>query len=81
MDLQSETFCPCIVLLVINTVLQKLLKMENTTLLISSSNYAKRPAKRNIDVCSGGDLCYSLFSNFSETPCVKIGFQVRISFI
>ena len=50
-------------------------KMENTTLLISSSIYAKR----HINVCSGGDLCSPSFSNFSETPCMEAGFDVRIS--
>ena len=40
-------------------------------MLISSSNCAKR----HINVCPGGDLCSPFFSNFSETPCVKIGFE------
>ena len=52
---------------------QKLLKIGNATLLISSSNYAKR----HINVCLGGDLCSPFFSNFSEIPCVKIGFNVN----
>ena len=47
--------------------------MGNTALLISSSNYAKH----NINVCSAGDLCYAFISNFSETPCVKVGFDVK----
>ena len=51
--------------------------MGNTALLISSSNYAKR----HINVCIGGDLCSSFFSNFSEAPCMKIGFDVRISLV
>ena len=34
--------------------------------------------KRHINVCTGGDLCSSFFSNFSETPCMKVGFDVRI---
>ena len=55
---------------------KKLLKMGNTALLISSSNYAKTPYKC---VCTGGDLCSSFFSNFSETPCMNVGFDVRIS--
>ena len=38
-------------------------------------------AKRHIHVCSGSDLCSPFFSNFSETPYVKIGFDVRISFV
>ena len=53
------------------------IKSGNTTLLISSSNYAKH----HINVCSDGDLCSLFFSNFSETPCMKIGFDVRISFV
>ena len=47
--------------------------MGNTTLLTSSSIYAKR----HINVCSGGDLCSPFLSNFSETPCVKVGFDVK----
>ena len=73
-----ERLVRILVSLVINTRCPKnCLKMGNTTLLISSSNYAKR----HINVCSGGDLCSPFFSNFSETPCVKIGFDVRISFL
>ena len=53
-----ERFVRVLVLLVINTgCLKKLLKMGNTTLLISSSNYAKR----HINVCSGDDLCSPFF--------------------
>ena len=75
---QYETFRPCIGFISEKySVSQKLLKMGNTTLLISSSNYAKR----HINVYPGGDLCSPFFSNFSETPCVKIGFDVRISFV
>ena len=61
-----NTWCP-----------KKLLKMENTALLISNSNYAKR----HINVCSGGDLCSPFFSNVSETPSMKVGFDVRISLV
>ena len=59
-------FVRVLVLLVVSTgCLQKFLKkMRNTTLLISSLIYAKR----HINVCSGGDLCFLFFSNFSETP-------------
>ena len=53
---------------------KKLLKMGNTELLISSSNYAKTP----LNVCTKGDLGSSFFSNFSETPFMKVGFDVRI---
>ena len=78
MEIQCETFCPCIGFISDKyRVSQELLKMGNTTLLVSISNYAKRL----INVCSGGDLCSPFFSNFSETPCVKIGFDVRIFFI
>ena len=67
-----KRFVCVLVLLVINTgCLKKLLKMGNTTLLISSSNYAKR----QLNVCSGGDLCSPFFSNFSETSCMKVGFD------
>ena len=53
---------------------QKLLKIaEHYTVDFSSSNYAKR----HINVCLGGDLCSPFFSNFSEIPCVKIGFNVN----
>ena len=72
MEIQSETFCPCI-----GFISGKYRVSTLHTLLISSSNYAKRL----INVCSGGDLCSLIFSNFSETPCVKIGFDVRISFV
>ena len=55
-----KRFVRVLFFLVINTGCpQKLLKMGNTALLISSS-----------------DL---FFSNFSETPCMKVGFDVRIS--
>ena len=78
MEIQSETFCPCIGFISDKyRVSQKLLKMGNTTLLTSSSNYAKR----RINVCSGGDLCSPFFSIFPETSCVKIGFDVKISFV
>ena len=78
MEIQSETFCRCIGFISDKYgVSRKLLKMGNTALLISSSNYAKR----HINVCSGGDLCSPFFSNFSETALVNIGFDVRISFI
>ena len=77
-EIQSETFCPCIGFISDKyRVSQKLLNNGNTTLLISSSNYAKH----HINVCSGGDLCSMFISNFSETPCVKVGFDVRISFV
>ena len=75
-----KCFVRVLVLLVINTgCLKTLLKMGNTTLLISSSNYAKR----HINMCSGGDLCSPLLflSNFSEIPSIKVGFDVRISFV
>ena len=69
-----KRFVRVLVLVVINTGCpKKLLKTENTALLISSSNYAKTPY-----VCTGGNLCSS-FSNFFETPCMKVGFDVRIS--
>ena len=56
---------------------EKLLNTGNTTLLISSSNCAKR----HINVCSRGDLCFPFCSNFSETPFMKVGFDVRISLV
>ena len=78
LEIQNEMFCPCIGFSSDKyRMSQKLSKMENTTLLISSSNCAKR----HKNVCSGGDLCPPFFSNFSETPCVKVGFDVRISFV
>ena len=77
MEIQSETFCSCIGFISDKyRVSQELLKMGNTTLLISSSNYAKR----HINVCSGGDLCSPFLAIFPyETPYVKIGFDLRIS--
>ena len=35
--------------------------------------------KRHTNVCTGGDLCSPFFSNFSETPSMKVSFDVRIS--
>ena len=34
---------------------------------------------RHVNVCTGGDLCSPFFSNFSETPRMKVSFDVRIS--
>ena len=71
-------FVRVLVLSVINTGCPKNCQtMGNTTLLISSSNYAKY----HINVCSGGDLCSPFIGNFSETPCVRVGFEIRISFV
>ena len=72
-----ERFVRILVLLVINTRCpEKLLKMGNSALLISSSNYAKTPYKcvhrRRFVFCV-------FFSNFSDAPCMKVGFDVRIS--
>ena len=55
-------------------VSQKLPKKGNTTLLISSSNYAKR----HINVCSGDDLCSPVLAIFLKHPVMKVGFDVRI---
>ena len=74
LKLKVKRFVHLLVLLVINRGCPKnCKKLGNTTLLISSSNYAKR----HINVCLGGDLCSPFFSNFSEIPCVKIGFNVN----
>ena len=60
-----KRFVPVFVLLVINTGCpKKLLKMGNTTLLISSSNYAKH----QLNVCSGGDLCSPFLAIFLKHP-------------
>ena len=76
--MKVKRFVRELVLLVINTGCpKKLLKMGKTTLLISSSKYAKG----HINVCSGGYFCSPFFGNFSETPCVKFGFDVRISLV
>ena len=62
---------------------QKIAKMGggggggDTALLISSSNYAKR----HINLCTRGDLCSPFFGKVSETPCKKVGFDARISFV
>ena len=46
--------------------------MGNTTLLISSSNYAKH----HINVCSGGDLCSPFIAIFLRHPvCVCVFVQ------
>ena len=71
-------FVRVLVLLVMNTgCLKKMIKMGNTTLLISSSDYAKH----QLNVCPGVYLCSPFFSNFSETPSLKAGFDVRISLV
>ena len=44
---------------------------------MESSNHAKR----HINVCSGGELCSPFFNNFSETHCIKVGLDVRISHV
>ena len=63
-------------LLVINTGCpKKLLKMGNIALLISSSNFAKTPYK----CVHRRQYVFLVFSNFSETPRMKVGFDVRIS--
>ena len=73
-EIQSETFCPCIGFISDKyRVFQKMLKSGE----ISNSNYAKR----HLNVCSGGNLCSPFFRNFSQTPCAKIDFNVRISFV
>ena len=71
-----KRFVRVLVLVVINTGCpKKLLKMENTALLISSSNYAKTPYK----CVHRRRFVFLVFSNFSETPCMKVGFDVKIS--
>ena len=73
-----KRFVRVLILLVTNTLCPKnCKKVGNTALLISISDYAKC----HINVRSGGDLCSPFFGNFSETPCLKIGFDVRISFV
>ena len=73
-----KRFVRLLVLLGIHTgCRQKLLKNGEHYIVDFQFNYAKR----RINVCSGGDLCSLFFSNFSETPCVKISFDVRISFV
>ena len=44
---------------------------------MESSNHAKR----HINACSEGDLCSPFFNNFSETHCIKVGLDVRISLV
>ena len=67
-----KRFVRVLVLLVINTACpKKLLKIRNTALLISSSNYAKAPNK----CVHRMRFVFPAFSNFSETPCMKVGFD------
>ena len=84
--LSTPTFCKkdydyvkhfvCVlVLLVINTGC--LDKVWNITLLISSSVYAQC----HINVCSGGNLCSLFLTIFLNRPCIKVGFDVRISLV
>ena len=71
-----KRFVCVLVLLVINTECpKKLLKMGNTALLISSSNYAKTPYK----CVHRRRFVFLVFSSFSETPYMKVGLDVRIS--
>ena len=71
-----KRFVRVLVLLVIDTGCpKKLLKMGNTALLISSSNYAKTPYK----CVHRRRFVFLVFSNFSKTPCMKVGFDVRIT--
>ena len=44
---------------------------------MESSNHATC----HINVCSGGDLCSLFFNNFSETHCIKVGLDIRISLV
>ena len=72
-----KRFVRVLVLLVINTGCpKKLLKNGEHCIVDFQMN-----AKRHTNVCSGGDLCSPFYSNFSETPCIKVGFDVRISLI
>ena len=65
-------FVCVLVLSVINTGrFKKVFKNGEHYIVISSSIYAKH----HINVCSGADLCSPSFSNFSETPCMKVGFD------
>ena len=69
-------FVHVLVLLVVNTGCpKKLLKMGNTAMLFSSSNYAKKP----YECVHRRRFVFLVFSNFSETPCMKVDFDVRIS--
>ena len=70
MEIQSEAFCQCI-----GSISDKYIVSQES--LIFSSNYTKC----QIIVCLRDDLCYPFLSNFSETPCVKIGYDARIAFI
>ena len=77
LEFKAERSVLVLVLSVIIQGVPKIAKNVDTTLLISSSNYTKC----HTYVCSGGDLCSPFFSNFSETPCVKVGFDVKVSFV
>ena len=76
------TFCSCIGFISDTGCPKKLLKMGNTALLISSSNYAKMPYKCVHRRRFVFPVFFVFFSNnFSETPCMKVGFDVRISLV
>ena len=73
-----KCFVHVLVLLVINTGCPKImLKMGSTALLIR----VQTMLNCHINVCTGGDLCSPFFSNFLETLCIKVSFDVRMSFI
>ena len=76
MEIQSKTFCPCI-----GFISDKYRVSEK--LLNNGEHYIVdfQFKLHHINVCSGGDLCSPFVSNFSETPCVKVGFDVRISLV
>ena len=64
-----KRFVPVLVLVVINTGCpKKLLKVGNTALLISSSNYAKTPYK----CVHRRRFVFLVFSIFSERSCMKL---------
>ena len=69
--------CPCIGFISDKCRVSKKIAENWGTLLISSSNYAKC----HLNVCSGGDLCSPFFGQFSETPCMKVGFDSMISLV
>ena len=64
-EIQSETFCPCIDFISNRyRVSQKLLNNGEHYIVDFISNYAKH----HINVCSGSDLCSPFIGNFLRHP-------------
>ena len=74
-----QTFCPCI-----GFISEKYMVSQNNAKKWGTLHCwfpVQTMLKRLINVCTGVNLCSPFFSTFSETPCMKVGFDVRISIV